>query len=236
MYKAILQTLNTSGQNNTKEYIVLHHTWTKHTSIKSALRTLTQGAVSAHYVIDVNGDIYKINSDDDVLWHCWESSWDGKTGLNAYSIGIEIVGPLPGFTDAQRVAVRKLVQHLMHAHTIPAIRVVRHKDIAPWRKNDPDDTLRSVQYPSYAAYQHSFDTVHTIIWFYHDLFLKEFSDILLHKQQLISDIDGVVARVTKPDGTIDIDELVYFVCIGFERLHQQMIHLEKQQKRIAKNI
>lgn len=47
-----------------------------------------------HYCIDENGDKYKLGNDTDILWHAGESSWDGKTDLNKYSIGIEVIGPL----------------------------------------------------------------------------------------------------------------------------------------------
>lgn len=158
-----LHTANTSGLTNTKEYIVLHHTATGLGSLQSALRTLTVGKVSCHYVIDTDGAVYKINTDDDVLWHCGESMREGKTDMNQYSIGIELVGPLPGFTDAQRVSLRLLVIRLMQEYHIPASHILRHKDVAPGRKIDPDDALWDNQYPNYLAYQHSFDTVQTIV-------------------------------------------------------------------------
>jgi len=69
MIRDRLITKNSSGLGNTKEYIVLHHTGTLEGSLSSVLRTLQQGTVSAHYVIDTDGSIYAFNSDDDVLWH-----------------------------------------------------------------------------------------------------------------------------------------------------------------------
>ncbi len=225
-----LQTSNTSGLTNTKEYIVLHHTGTS--SLQSTLRTLTTGKVSCHYVIDTDGSVYQINTDNDVLWHCGESIWDGRVDLNNYSIGIELIGPLPGFTDAQRVSLRRLVVALMQQYHIPASHILRHKDIAPGRKADPDDALWDNQYPNYLAYQHSFDTVQTIVGFYHDLFLREFGEVIDTKRTVIDDIDGVIQRVTQADGTINTAELIYFINIGFERLHKQLSLLEQQQKKV----
>lgn len=35
---------------------------------------------------------------------------------------------------------------------------------------------------------------------------------------VIQDIDRVVQRITNPDGSININELVYFIGIGLERV------------------
>lgn len=224
-----ITTKNSSGLGNTKEYIVLHHTWTGEWSLPGVLRGFQQWVVSAHYVIDTDGAIVACNTDDDILRHAGPSSWDGKTNINRYSIGIEVIGPLPGFTDAQRVSLRRLVSDLIQKYTIPAKNIIRHKDIAPGRKVDPDDSLRSVAYPSYAAYQNSYAAVQSVVGFYQHIFQKEFADAIDHGEVLIQDIDGVVQKVTNPDGSINISELVYFVGIGLERLHQEVVSLEKQQ-------
>ena len=92
--KQKLFTSNKSKGINTCDYTVLHHTATAEGSIAGVLRTLTVGAVSCHYVVDTNGDIYQIGEDTDILWHAGVSSWEGKEDMNRYSIGIEIIGPL----------------------------------------------------------------------------------------------------------------------------------------------
>lgn len=69
IYKETLETKNLSKGTNSKEFIILHHTATGEGSIKGVLRTLTVGAVSCHYVIDTNGDTYKIGDDNMILWH-----------------------------------------------------------------------------------------------------------------------------------------------------------------------
>jgi N-acetylmuramoyl-L-alanine amidase len=135
-----LQTKNASGLGNTKEYIVLHHTWTGEGSLPWVLRTLQHGTVSAHYMVDTDGDIYQFNTDDDILWHAWPSSRKERTNLNQYSIGIEIVWPLRGFADVQRRSLRVLVQSLIQKYCIPSTHLIRHKDIAPGRKTDPADS------------------------------------------------------------------------------------------------
>lgn len=158
MYKQTLTTKNKSNWVNTCEFVILHHTATKENTIKWVLNTLTVGAVSCHYVVDTNGDIYKIWNDKDILWHAWESAWKGKTNLNRYSIGIEIVGPLSdgGFTDAQRATVASLVQELCAKYKIPQDKILRHKDISWYRgKWDVSDTFWSWKYKSFDEYRKS---------------------------------------------------------------------------------
>jgi hypothetical protein len=218
MIRDRLITKNSSGLGNTKEYIVLHHTGTLEGSLPSVLRTLQQGTVSAHYVIDTDGSIYAFNSDDDVLWHAWPSRRDGKENLNQYSIGIEVVWPLPGFTDAQRKSLRILLLDLMQKYRIPSTHIIRHKDIAPGRKVDPDDSLRAVAFPSFSAYQASYAAVQLAMGFYEALYAKEFAVQIASWDTVIQDIDRVVQRISNPDGSININELVYFIGIGLERV------------------
>ena len=70
-------------------------------------------------------------------------------------------------------------------------------------------------------------------WFYQHIFQKEFADAIDHGEVLIQDIDGVCPKVTL-DGSIIISELVYFVGIGLERLHQRGCLLGKTVKRSHK--
>ena len=69
MIKQKLTTKNKSSGTNTREYVVLHHTGTKDGTIRGVLNTLTTGAVSCHFVVDTNGDIYQIGELTDILWH-----------------------------------------------------------------------------------------------------------------------------------------------------------------------
>ncbi|MFA5917893.1 MAG: N-acetylmuramoyl-L-alanine amidase [Candidatus Gracilibacteria bacterium] len=156
MYKQELQTNNKSKGVNTREFIIVHHTGTKHGTIKGVLNTLTKGKVSVHYVVDFNGDIYKIGSTKDILWHCGKSEWKGKTNMNKYSIGIEVIGGVgEEFPLAQRQAVRELIQHLMKIFDIPKENVLRHSDIAPGRKIDISDSFSNHGFKSWKKYQES---------------------------------------------------------------------------------
>lgn len=153
-YKATFPTPaeHTPGKNSCR-YIVLHHTGTKEGTINGVLDGLNKRAdyASCHYCVDVNGDVYKMGNDTDILWHAGVSSWNGISDLNNHSIGIETIGPMSngGFTDEQRKAVAELIRYLCNEHGLTAENVVRHKDIAPKRKTDITDTFWSVVSPSW---------------------------------------------------------------------------------------
>lgn len=54
--------------------------------------------------------------------------------MNAYSVGIEVVGP--PFTKVQKKKTEELIGHLLAVLRIPKENVLRHADIAPGRKTD----------------------------------------------------------------------------------------------------
>lgn len=127
---------------NTKEILVFHHTgwWTFEWNCNYLSSNPAQA--SCHYVVWQDWEVWKIWSDDNILWHRWASSWNWKAkdnSVNAFSIWIEIVWPW--FTDKQRLAVKDLAISLIKKYGIKEVNVVRHKDIAPWRKNDVDDSF-----------------------------------------------------------------------------------------------
>ncbi len=77
-------------------------------------------------------------------WHAGVSCWRGHTGLNARSIGVEIVNPghewgYRHFPALQMAAVCDLCLEILARHPIPARNVVAHSDVAPDRKEDPGE-------------------------------------------------------------------------------------------------
>ena len=152
-----LYTSNKSKWVNTCEYIILHHTATAEGSIQGVLKTLTVGDVSCHYVVDTNGDVYKIWQDRDILWHAGVSSWKGKKSMNSYSIGIEVIWALKngGFTDEQRKSVKALLQELCLKYNLDQSKILRHKDVSPGRKIDIMDTFWNWQFPTWELYKDS---------------------------------------------------------------------------------
>ena len=82
--------------------IVIHYTATG--SLESTIAWFQNSAtkVSAHYVIGLDGRIVRMVPDDKRAYHAGVSEWQGRPGVNAFSIGIELVnwGPLKLRDDA----------------------------------------------------------------------------------------------------------------------------------------
>ena len=139
------ETLKANGKNSRIDIIVLHYT----ASTKpSALLTLTNREVSAHYVVsdDSKPVVYKLVDENLSAWHAGESSWYGRTFINPRSIGIEIVHPGwarnssgdagPLFPPAQIDAVIALTREVAKRHRAEAI-VQPKVEVAPLRMQDP---------------------------------------------------------------------------------------------------
>jgi N-acetylmuramoyl-L-alanine amidase len=133
------------GQDSRVQFLVIHFT---SGDFPSALKILTGGAVSSHYLVNDNPPtIYRLVEEDRRAYHAGVSSWKGQTQLNAASIGIEIVnrgyelGPTDNdfqpYPEPQVQAVLALVRDIVKRHQIRPDRVVGHSDIAPQRKPDP---------------------------------------------------------------------------------------------------
>lgn len=124
--------------------LVLHYTGM--TTGAAALARLTDPAakVSAHYLVEEDGRVFRLVDEAGRAWHAGVSSWAGRPRLNDVSVGIEIVNPghewgLKPFPEAQIAAVTALAQDVLARHAIPAARVLAHSDIAPARKQDPGE-------------------------------------------------------------------------------------------------
>lgn len=126
------------------DMLILHYTGMA--NARAALDRLSDPAakVSAHYLIDEDGTIYRLVADDRRAWHAGVSSWAGESDINSRSIGIELVNPghefgYRRFPEAQMAALENLGQALLRRHRIPRARVLGHSDIAPSRKRDPGE-------------------------------------------------------------------------------------------------
>lgn len=92
--------------------------------------------VSAHFLISRGGALTQFVSCIDRAWHAGSSQWDGRTGCNDFSIGIELEGSeFEPFTAAQYSVLGLLQQALFLAYPIRCTR--GHSEIAPGRKFDP---------------------------------------------------------------------------------------------------
>jgi hypothetical protein len=123
--KQFIRSPNCSSRNvGTKiDKIVLHCTEGSLASALAEFQTTDSRKVSAHYVIDRNGDIYQMVNDADCANHCM--------GANTGSIGIEHVG---SETDAlaapQAAASAALIRWLLQEHQIPRTNIFGH-DFTP---------------------------------------------------------------------------------------------------------
>ena len=103
--------------------------------------------VSAHYYVCRDGTIYQLVDDSRVAWHAGASQFDGRTDVNAFSLGIETehttdpkAGPLHAdWPPVQLDALAWLCRQKMAQYAIPPDRVVSHRAVAtpPGRKDDP---------------------------------------------------------------------------------------------------
>jgi N-acetylmuramoyl-L-alanine amidase len=126
------------------DMLVLHYTGM--TTAAAALDRLCDPAarVSAHYVVEESGAIWRMVPELWRAFHAGRSCWEGESDLNTVSIGIEIVNPghewgYRLFPAGQMTAVEHLCCDILARHPIPAHRIVGHSDIAPDRKSDPGE-------------------------------------------------------------------------------------------------
>ncbi len=95
--------------------------------------------VSAHLLIKRSGEIVQFVPFHKRAWHAGQSSFQGRTRCNDFSIGIELEGTddLP-FEIEQYQQLSSTIRALLQAYPqITPDRIVGHSDIAPVRKTDP---------------------------------------------------------------------------------------------------
>lgn len=145
-----------ANQNERIAFLILHYT---DEDDANSLRLLTEPEhkVSAHYLIPRDSHetpltVYQLVPDNARAWHAGRSRWHQYAGLNASSLGIEIVNlgypaedePLAPdarrwqpYTPQQIAAVGALSRELVARYQIPPTQVLGHSDVAPERKQDP---------------------------------------------------------------------------------------------------
>lgn len=108
-------------------------------------QTIAGSKVSAHFFVRRDGHIIQFVPCSKRAWHAGESSWQGRTRCNDFSVGIELEGSdaIP-FTDAQYAALNRLTLALREVY--PICGIAGHSDIAPQRKTDPGLCFDWVRY------------------------------------------------------------------------------------------
>jgi N-acetylmuramoyl-L-alanine amidase len=124
--------------------LILHYTGMR--TAEEAIGRLRDPAsrVSAHYVVEEDGAIWRLVPEGRRAWHAGVSHWRGREALNGRSIGIEIVNPghewgYRPFPALQMAAVCDLCLDILTRHSIAARDVVAHSDVSPDRKQDPGE-------------------------------------------------------------------------------------------------
>ncbi len=142
----IVDRLMTSGfsvpdKARTIDTIVLHSSYNPNGgdaySVSALVKIYEGYGVSAHYLIDRSGTIYRLVEDKNIAYHAGVSKMpDGRKDVNDFSIGIEMMNKEDTtYTAAQYAAVNSLVSSLKKKYHIKNI--VGHNNIAPDRKTDP---------------------------------------------------------------------------------------------------
>jgi N-acetylmuramoyl-L-alanine amidase len=126
------------------DMLILHYTGMDSGAAAIARLRDPDAKVSAHYVVEEDGRILRLVPEDRRAWHAGVSQWRGMTGLNARSIGIEVVNPghahgYRPFPALQMAALCDLCLDIVARHPIPPRHVLAHSDIAPDRKEDPGE-------------------------------------------------------------------------------------------------
>lgn len=147
---------HSASQDDRIAFIILHYT---DEDDANSLRLLTRARhkVSAHYLVPREPartplPVYQLVPDSQRAWHAGRSRWHHQAGLNASSLGIEIVNlgydarethlaidrrHWQPFTEPQIAAVGELVRDLAARYRIAPTQVLAHSDVAPTRKLDP---------------------------------------------------------------------------------------------------
>lgn len=126
------------------DMLVLHYTGMP--SGDAAIDRLRDASVkvSAHYVIEEDGRVFRLVPESRRAWHAGVACWRGHRDINGRSVGIELVNPgheygYREFPRAQMAALESLARDIVARHRIQPRNVVGHADVAPERKQDPGE-------------------------------------------------------------------------------------------------
>ena len=131
----------TKANGRAIDTIVIHSTYNATGgdpfSVSKIIDIYKSYGVSPHYLVARDGTVYRMVDEKNIAYHAGDSEMpDGRSNVNAFSIGIEVIGKDDGSpSDAQYDALKKLIADIETRQTIKHI--LGHSDIAPGRKSDP---------------------------------------------------------------------------------------------------
>lgn len=120
------------------ELIVLHYTGMADCASARTRLCDPTAEVSAHWLIDEQGNTEALVPEEQRAWHAGAGSWQGRDDVNSRSIGIEIANPGDRpFPARQMDSLTDLLREIMQRWKIGPEGVIGHSDMAPERKIDP---------------------------------------------------------------------------------------------------
>jgi N-acetyl-anhydromuramyl-L-alanine amidase AmpD len=132
------ETGNRSQSRNSRQVVVLHYTagYDLDSAVDHFLNTNADRKASAHFVVDVNGDIVQMVSTEEVAWHAGRGVYRGQSGgFNNKSIGIEIVNPGYHFRRSNGTFENWRRQAVSPARLAPFPGMTEARD--PWVSSSP---------------------------------------------------------------------------------------------------
>jgi len=135
---------NFDARTSPPDTLILHYTGMATGEAALARLRDPEAQVSAHYLVEEDGRVFRLVAEERRAWHAGVSFWKGDRHLNGTSIGVEIVNPghefgYRPFPPAQVEAVIELVADIRGRWRIDDGRIVGHSDVAPDRKEDPGE-------------------------------------------------------------------------------------------------
>ena len=126
------------------KFVIFHYTGMQ--SEIDSLNRLTdpKSKVSAHYLINRKGKVFRLVNENYEAWHAGKSMWKNHVNLNKNSIGIELVNighefGYQNFPKKQILSLINLCRRIKKKYKIKKENFLGHSDIAPLRKQDPGE-------------------------------------------------------------------------------------------------
>jgi len=126
------------------ELLIVHYTGMPTADGARARLCDAAAKVSSHYLINEDGQVYRLVAEERRAWHAGAGGWRGQGDVNSRAIGVELVNPghehgYRPFPPAQMAAFVALARGILARHPIAATGVLGHSDVAPTRKTDPGE-------------------------------------------------------------------------------------------------
>ena len=115
-------------------FVVIHYTGMLDYQVALERLCNKESKVSAHWLIDESGNLYKLVDELHRAWHAGVSEWKGFKNLNSCSIGIELVNPgheygYREFKEMQMQTLESLLKNIILKYDLKPNSVIGHSDL-----------------------------------------------------------------------------------------------------------